>query len=107
MDGILATAIKTVDDQIRTLSGPPQAADRAAAPPSPASLIPDGTELAQQPLSLLDKEIARLRKLIGIDVQNAKALTRLSEKISRDEPPWPSSRAISKPPRRRRTGSRN
>ena len=35
-------------------------------------------------LSLLDKEVGRLRALVGIDSQNAKTLARLNEKISRD-----------------------
>jgi hypothetical protein len=34
---------------------------------------------------MLDKEVALLRGLIGIDAQNARAFARLSEKISRDE----------------------
>lgn len=38
-----------------------------------------------QTLSLLDKEAARLRGLIGIDSENQKAFSRLTEKISRDD----------------------
>jgi AAA domain, putative AbiEii toxin, Type IV TA system len=41
--------------------------------------------IADLTLSLLNKEVARLRALIGIDTENAKAFARLSEKISRDE----------------------
>ena len=41
--------------------------------------------LGKQTLSLLDKELARLRALMGVDAENAKAFARLSEKISRDE----------------------
>jgi hypothetical protein len=38
-----------------------------------------------QSLDLLDREIARLRALIGIDTQNTKAFAGLTKKISRDE----------------------
>jgi hypothetical protein len=41
--------------------------------------------LEDQTLSLLNKEVARLRALIGVDAEQAKAFARLSEKISRDE----------------------
>lgn len=87
VDTILATAIKAIDGRIKTLSGP--AADEvtvaaAAAPPS-ISFLSEGATLTQNTLSLLNKEVARLRALIGIDTENAKAFGRLSEKISRDE----------------------
>jgi len=36
-------------------------------------------------LSLLEKELTRLRRLVGIDSENAKKLTKLSEKIAKDE----------------------
>jgi hypothetical protein len=41
--------------------------------------------MEEVPLNLLDKEIERLRKLIGIDSENAKIFRRLTEKNSRDE----------------------
>lgn len=44
-----------------------------------------GPALDKLTLSLLNKEVARLRALIGIDAENAKAFARLSEKIPRDE----------------------
>lgn len=87
VDTILDAAIKAIDARIGTLSGPTPGevtiADDAA--PSAASLLPEGADLSQQTLSLLNKEVARLRALIGIDTENAKAFGRLSEKISRDE----------------------
>jgi hypothetical protein len=86
VDNILTTAIKAIDDHIRTLSGSALTAlPVSAEPPATTSLLPAGAELDKQPLSILDKEVARLRGLIGIDAQNAKTFTRLTEKISRDE----------------------
>jgi len=87
VDTILNTAIKMIDERIGTLSGPApgEVAISAEAPAGATSLLSNGIALAQNTLSLLNKEVARLRALIGIDTENAKAFARLSEKISRDE----------------------
>jgi energy-coupling factor transporter ATP-binding protein EcfA2 len=87
VDGILNTATRAMDGRIRALSGPAvgEVALVTGAPLSATPLIPDGAALEKQTLSLLNKEVERLRGLIGIDTENAKAFARLSEKISRDE----------------------
>jgi hypothetical protein len=87
VDGIVAVAVKAIEGRIRALAGPApgEAIVPAGAPPSTTSRLVDGAELSKQALSLLDKEVARLRALIGVDAENAKAFARLSEKISRDE----------------------
>ena len=87
VDGILAAAIKTVDERIRTMSGPASGEVEviAGTQASLVSFLPDGADLGKQTLSLLDKETSRLRSLIGVDEQATKAFARLSEKISRDE----------------------
>ena len=87
VDGILSAAIKAVDANIKTLSGPATGEPRiiSDALSAQASLLPDGQPLAEFTLSLLNKEVARLRALIGIDAEKARAFARLSEKISRDE----------------------
>lgn len=103
VDGILTAAITATDGHIRALSGPAagEAVVPAGSPPSATSLLPDGAALDKLTLSLLDKEVARLRALIGIDAENAKAFARLSEKISRDEA------ALTKLDRDIETGHRN
>lgn len=87
VDGILDAAINAIDLRIRALSGPGagEVAVAVGATPSATPLIPDGSALHKQTLSLLNKEVERLRALIGVDTENAKAFGRLSEKISRDE----------------------
>ena len=83
---ILIEAIKTIDAQLRTLSGnPPSPVSLNLSSPSTIRFCTEGTDFDKQPLNLLDREIGRLRALIGIDAQNAKAFARLTEKISRDE----------------------
>jgi predicted ATPase len=87
VDGILTAAIKALDEKIRTLVGPAAGEVTIAAgeTPSKSLLIRDDVVLEDQTLSLLNKEVARLRALIGVDAEQAKAFARLSEKISRDE----------------------
>jgi hypothetical protein len=87
VDKILSDEIAAIDAHIPKLAGPAaqKAAGATEAAPSNQSLIPAGARLDDQTLGLLEREIARLRALIGIDAENAKAFARLSEKISRDE----------------------
>lgn len=87
VDGLTKAAIDSIDDRIRVLSGPApgEVVVSPDAPPPTTPLLPAGAVLKNQTLSLLDKEVARLRRLIGIDTEKAKAFTRLTEKISRDE----------------------
>ncbi|WP_316399229.1 TrlF family AAA-like ATPase [Bradyrhizobium sp. 33ap4] len=87
VDTILAIAMKAIDRRIGALSGPAagEASVATGAPPSSTPLLPEGIALTQNTLSLLNKEVARLRTLIGIDTENAKAFARSSEKITRDE----------------------
>jgi AAA domain, putative AbiEii toxin, Type IV TA system len=87
VDSILTAAISAVDSQIRSLTGPGvgEATALPGAPPPTASHLPDGVDMKKLTLSLLDKEIARLRTVIGIDAEKARAFMRLSGKISRDE----------------------
>jgi hypothetical protein len=60
VDGIVAVAVKAIEDRIRALAGPApgEAIVPAGAPPSTTSLLADGVALSKQTLSLLDKEVA-------------------------------------------------
>lgn len=87
VDAILGTAIRGVEDRIKKLAGPAtgEVVLSVDSTPSSTSLLPTNCILVRQTLSLLDKEVTRLRGLIGIDSENSKLLSRLSEKITRDE----------------------
>lgn len=87
VDSILTTEIKTVADRVKLLSSPAKGEIEpdVKAPPSITPYIPRAADLSKQTLSLLDKELTRLRRLVGIDSENAKKLTKLSEKIAKDE----------------------
>lgn len=87
VDSILTAEIKAADDLIKVLSGPAKAEVEPdlTAPPSPTPYIQVSADLSVQTLSLLEKELTRLRRLVGIDAENAKKLTKLSEKIATDK----------------------
>jgi hypothetical protein len=87
VEGILAKAIEESDQLIRAVSGPAagEVVRTVGAKPAATSLIPKGARLETQTLSLLDKEIGRLRDLVGLDSANTKTLARLTSKISIDE----------------------
>ncbi|AGA76201.1 ATP-binding protein [Pseudomonas plecoglossicida] len=48
-------------------------------------LIPMDADLSAQPLRLLELELVRMRALVGVDAQNAKRFTTLSDKITKSE----------------------
>jgi hypothetical protein len=86
VDQILVAAINTVDEELRKLIGSATTTPATLPDPPPAeSFLMANVELSKQPLNILDIEIVRLRKLIGIDTENAKAFERLTQKITRDE----------------------
>ncbi len=86
VDTLLTEHIKQARLLIAELQGP-AITDPAVQPnPDPAvALISPGTRLADQSLSLLERELDRLRTLVGVDTQNAKRFTTLSEKITKAE----------------------
>lgn len=87
VDSIITAAINTVEGQIAAMVGVPYMETESVpeTPASTVSLLPDGADLSQQTLGLLDREVARLRALITVDEQATRMFKRLSEKISRDE----------------------
>jgi ABC-type lipoprotein export system ATPase subunit len=87
VDAILTAEIKAAADRAKLLSGPAKGeiAPDLKLPPCETPYIQQAADLSSQTLSLLDKELTRLRRLVGIDAENAKKLTKLSEKIAKDE----------------------
>jgi hypothetical protein len=87
VDSILTDAVKTASDLSKLLSGPAigEIEPDTTAPPSTTAYIPESADLSSQTLTLLDKELTRLQRLVGIDAENSKKLIKLSEKISKDE----------------------
>lgn len=86
VDTLLTQHIKQARLLIAELQGP-AISDPAVQPnPDPTvALISPGTRLADQSLSLLERELGRLRTLVGVDTQNAKRFTTLSDKITKAE----------------------
>ncbi|CAB3774695.1 TrlF family AAA-like ATPase [Paraburkholderia humisilvae] len=89
VDSLLTERIKQANLAITTLQGPAETDPTAQENPDPSiELIPAHASLADQTLSLLERELARLRKLVGVDAQNAKRFTTLSDKITKAEAAW-------------------
>lgn len=87
VDSILKAELIAADKLIKILSGPGEGEIEPdnRAQPSVSAYIQQNANLVKQTLSLLEKELTRLRRLVGIDAANAKKLTTLSEKIAKDE----------------------
>ncbi|WP_017922585.1 TrlF family AAA-like ATPase [Burkholderia glumae] len=86
VDSLLTERIKQANLSITTLQGPAKTDPAVQENPDPSiELIPAHASLADQTLSLLERELARLRKLVGVDAQNAKRFTTLSDKITKAE----------------------
>lgn len=83
VDALLTERITQARRTAVQLAGPAVAPDLQADPT--IALIPDGAVLADQTLSLLERELDRLRILVGIDAQNVKRFKALSEKITKAE----------------------
>lgn len=86
VDTLLTERIKQENLTATLLQGPAKIDPAAQANLDPVvALIPVDVNLADQSLSLLEWELARLRSLVGVDAQNAKRFTTLSDKITKAE----------------------
>jgi ABC-type lipoprotein export system ATPase subunit len=86
IDGLLKANLKDAENRIAALQGPSEneiveAADAAKAP----EYVAQNTALTTVTLSLLQKEQRRLEALIGIDREQQRRYTVLSEKITKAE----------------------
>lgn len=85
VDEIIAAEISAEEAALRTLKGPaPGEAplpgeNLASAPP----FVSDDADLSALPFSILSKEMSRLRAIVGVDVENRRRYSALSDKISR------------------------
>lgn len=86
VDALLIGLIKQAKSLIDQLQGPAKFDTSALLNADPnVALITADAVLEQQTLTLLEREQARLRSLVGVDAQNAKRFSVLSEKIAKAE----------------------
>lgn len=83
VDALLKTRIVEAQKEAARLEGVVAPADASADQNIP--LIPADADLRLHPLALIERERERLKKLVGIDVQNARRFSALSEKITKAE----------------------
>ena len=78
---------KSVNDTIEKLKGKSSGTtmNDTEETPSTTSLLPEGVNLLDLPLNLLEQEEARLRRLMGVDEDKRKRHADLSEKIRLNE----------------------
>ena len=83
VETILKTRTQQAKRAVAALEGPQRAPgqDEGADPAIP--LIADGDDLAAHPLNLLERELARLRNLVGLDGQIARRFKQISDKVAK------------------------
>lgn len=86
VDSLLTMRITAAQSEIATLQGDVSSASVETSSPNPdVSLIPEGAPLASQKLSLLVRERNRLQNLAGIDAQNSRRYSALTDRIARSD----------------------
>lgn len=86
VDALLTERVRQANQSIQKLQGPAITDPAVSENVDPAiALVPANANLGEQTLSLLERELTRLRTLVGVDAQNAKRFSTLSDKITRAE----------------------
>ena len=84
VDAILQTQIGSATEDCKRIAGLPTTSDEAEGKADPnAPLIPEDVPLGEQTVVLLQSEAARVAKLIGIDAQNSRRFSALTEKLGK------------------------
>lgn len=82
VDDILHRSYQGTLGLLRTLEG----SHGTSAPVAPADaavpLVAEGDDLSKHPLSLLERELARLRQLVGMDAQNSRRFKAISDRVA-------------------------
>ncbi len=83
VDGILARRIEEAKRQARALEGAPATPGQDADADPAIALIAPEDDLSKHTLGLLERELARLRKLVGMDAQNGRRFKQIADKVSK------------------------
>nr|WP_244832502.1 AAA family ATPase [Caballeronia sp. TF1N1] len=83
VDSILVTRVAEAQKEVLKLQGVATNVDTEANPEAP--LIAEDVQLLTHPLAVLERERERLKRLVGIDVQNTRRFNALSDKITKAE----------------------
>lgn len=83
VDSVLTQRVLETRRLLRSLEGEPLAA--AQQPPADPNvpLVGDQDDLSKHPLNLLERELERLRKLVGMDAQNGRRFRAIAERVSK------------------------
>ncbi|MDP2268355.1 MAG: ATP-binding protein, partial [Deltaproteobacteria bacterium] len=80
VDAVLTQRLQEAKNLLRTLEGNPMAL--TVTPDTSVPLLADTDDLTKQPLMLLERELARLRTLVGMDAQNARRFKQMSDRVA-------------------------
>jgi AAA domain, putative AbiEii toxin, Type IV TA system len=83
VDGVLSLRVQETRRLLYSLEGEPAAAATGVEPDPSLPLVGDGDDLSKHPLALLERELDRLRKLVGMDAQNARRFKVIAERVSK------------------------
>jgi energy-coupling factor transporter ATP-binding protein EcfA2 len=83
VEAILEARIAEAKRAVSDLEGPAKAPGQDAAADPATPLVAESDDLSAHPLNLLERELARLQKLVGLDGQNARRYKQILEKVAK------------------------
>ncbi len=83
VDGVLTQRLQEIRRLIRGLEGEPATSSPDVEADQNVALVADDDELSKHPLALLERELARLRKLVGMDAQNVRRFKLIADRVSK------------------------
>lgn len=83
VDSVLAQRVQETKGLLRIFEGEPTAPTESAEPDPNVPLVGAEDDLSKLPLALLERELDRLRRLVGMDAQNARRFKMIADKVSK------------------------
>ncbi|MDE1714391.1 AAA family ATPase (plasmid) [Chromobacterium amazonense] len=83
IDTVLTQRVLETRRFLSSLEGEPTTPITHTEPDPNVPLVGDNDDLSNPPLSLLERELERLRKLVGMDAQNARRFKVISDRVSK------------------------
>ena len=82
VDEILSRSQQATLGLLRTLEGSRDTAVPVVQSDATVPLVAENVDLSEHPLPLLERELARLRQLVGMDAQNSRRFKAISDRVS-------------------------
>ncbi|WP_133610919.1 TrlF family AAA-like ATPase [Aquabacterium commune] len=82
VDALLSQRMQETRRTLRTLEGDAASPTLETQDEPNVPLIAEGDDFSKHPLTLLELELGRLRKLVGLDIQNARRFKLISDRVA-------------------------